>query len=149
MFARDAKRTETVQDGSFEAADFGEFGVDVEWIPVAVEAVERGLFVGCFFFDDDVWVAGRRLIGGRRGATISTLGRNPEATAAAHEERHFIVEEVLAGLGVFGGVAVDLDGGVAFVEDLDELRVVGDGGGGGDGEVADLEVLFAVQDHHG
>jgi hypothetical protein len=73
----------------------------------------------------------------------------PEPAAPAQEHYHLVVEDLLAGVGEHSGDPVAHDGGVALVDDLeepalgDELRV------GGDGVLLDLEVLLAVQEHHG
>lgn len=119
MLGRDPKEAETVQDGCLEAADLGELRVDVQRVPIAVEAVQGSPLFGRLLLDGSVRVALRRLVGGGGGAAVCAFLRAAETAGATDEEGHFVVEEVAAGFGVGGGGAVDLDGGGAFVDDLD------------------------------
>ncbi len=148
MFAGNTKEAQTMQDRRFEPAHFGKVRIDMQRIPIAAKTIQCSLFLGRFLVDDDIGSSGGRFIRRGSGPTIRALGRPAEAATAADEQGHLVVEEIAAGLGVLGGGAVDLDGGAALVDDFDEARVVGDGGGGRDRVLADLEVLFAVQEHH-
>ena len=84
----------------------------------------------------------------RSGTAVRTFLGPAESAGSADEGRGLVVEEVFARIGVFGDGAGCDDGGGAFVHDFDQFRVGGGFGGGGDGEFADFEVLFAVQEHH-
>ncbi len=150
MLTRDTERAETVEDGGLEATDLAELGVDVERVAVAVETVEGGLVLRGLLLDDDVGLALRRLVGGdgTLGAGGSGLGRATEATAATDEDGRLIVEEVLACGSVLGCVTGNDESGGALVDHVDELGVGLSAGIGGDGELADLHVLFTVEKHH-
>lgn len=155
MLGGDAEGAEAVEDGGGEAGHLGKVRVDVERVGVAAEAVEGRLLFGGGLVDDDVGGArGGRFVGGRGGggARLRVVARRlgpAEAPAASEEEGHLVVEDVGAAAGVLGGDAVGDDGGGALVDDVEELGVVDDAGGGGDGELADFEVLFAVEEHDG
>ena len=140
-----------MEDGDLEAADLAEGRVDVERVAVAVEAVESGLVVAGLLLNDSVGLASWRLVGGdgAGGAGGGGLGRATEASRATDEHGGLVVEELLAVGGVGGCEAHDDDGSVALVDHVDELGV-GEGlGRGGDGVLADLEVLLTVEEHHG
>ena len=91
----------------------------------------------------------RRLVGGSGGTTVLGLLVAVKATGATEEDDHLVVEDVLAGLGVLGGDAGADNGRVALVDDVEELGAGDETSGRGDGELADLEVLLAVEEHHG
>lgn len=86
--------------------------------------------------------------GGSSAAILTLLGP-VEATAAADKGRHFAVEDVLASLLVDGGEGGLDDGGVALVNNFDELAAGFEGAARRERELADLEVLLAVEEHHG
>lgn len=150
MLARDTQRAEAVQNGGLKATHLAELGVNVQRVAVAVEAVERGLVFRGLLLDNRIGLALRRLVGrnGGLGAASSGLGRSAKAATATDEDGRLVVEEILAGLRVLGGIAGDDEGGVALVHDVDELGVGQSLGCGGNGELADLHVLLAMQQHH-
>lgn len=92
---------------------------------------------------------GRRLVGGSGGTTILGLLVAVEATGATEEDGHLVVEDVLTGLGVLGGDAGADNGGVALVDDVEEFGARHETTARGNGELADFEVLLAVEEHHG
>lgn len=149
MLAREAERAQAMQDRLGEAADLSKVRVDMQRITIATEAIKGSLLGGRLLVDGDVRVALRRRVGSGGGAAVGAFLGPAEAAAAAEEEGHFVVEEVAAGAGVGRGGGVDEDGGGALVDDVEELGAVDEAGRGGDGVLADLEVLFAVEEHHG
>ena len=138
-----------MEDGDLKAAHLGERRVDVEGVVVAAETVDGSLLLGGLNLDDGVGRASGGLVGGGGGATVGGLLLAAEAAAAAEEDGHLVVEELLAGLGVVGGDALLDDGGVALVDGLEELALGDETARGGDGVLADLEVLLTVEKHHG
>ena len=149
MLTREAERTQPMQDRLAKAADLSKLRVDVQRIAIATEAIKSSLLGGRLLVDGCVGVALRRCVGSGGGAAVGSFLGPAEAAAAAEEEGHFVVEEVAAGAGVGGGGGVDEDGGGALVDDVEELGAVDEARRGGDGVLADLEVLFAVEEHHG
>lgn len=149
VLAADAKGAQAVQDGRGEAADLGEHGVDVQWVEVAREAVDGGLLFGRLLLDDGVRCALGRLVALCRCATVAALLLAAEVASAADEDCALVVENLLAGFGVFGDRAVYNEAGCALVDDLDELGNGNEFGFGRDGEFSDLEILLSVKKHAG
>lgn len=147
--AGNAERAETVQDGHLEASHLGELGVDVERVVVTAESVDGSLLLGRLLLDDDIRGAVGHLVDGGGCAAVSTALLAAEAATAPEEDGHLVVEELLARLGVDGGDAVLDNGGGALVDDLEQLGLGDEAAAGRDGVLLDLEVLLAVQQHHG
>lgn len=138
-----------MKDGLFEAAHLGESRVDVQRVVVAAQAVQGSLVGLDVLLIDVVGATAGGLVGGGGGTAVSGLLLAVEAAGAADEDGHLVVEDLLVGLGVDGGDARLDDGGVALVDNLDEARAREEAARGGHGRLLDLEVLLAVQQHHG
>ena len=83
-----------------------------------------------------------------RSAPVLALSGTSETTAAAEDDSHLVVEDILATLRASRGG--DLDHGcAALVDDLEEPGPREQLGGRGEGPLADLQELLAVEEHHG
>lgn len=97
------------------------------------------------------------VVGGTRGGSVGSSGGAAvgglllavKAAGAAEEDGHLVVKDLLARLGNGGGDARLDDRGLALVDDLEEAALGDEVGARGDGELADLEVLLAVEKGHG
>jgi hypothetical protein len=147
MFPANAKAAQTVQDGCGEASGFAELRVDVKRVEIAGETVQSGLFLCRLFFHDFVWVALRRFMCLCRGAAVAALLLAAEVSGAADKYRTLIVEYFLPRLGVLCYGAVYDEASRALVDNFHELGYRDQLGFGRDGELADFQVLFAVQQH--
>lgn len=97
-------------------------------------------------------VVGRALgghVGGGGGAAVGGLLLAVKAAGAAEEDGHFVVKDLLARLGNGGGDGRLDDGGLALVDGLEQAALGHEVGARGHGELADLEVLLAVEQRHG
>lgn len=149
MLARNAKEAQSVQDRHFEPADFAELGVDVQRISVARETVDSGLFFGGLLLDHSIRRALRRLMYSGCGTTVSALGVSAKLARAPDEYGALVVENLLAGVCVDGGRALDDDAGGPFIHNLDKLGVCDELSLSGDGVFPYFKELLAVQEHHG
>lgn len=147
--AGDTEGAEAVQDGSLEATHLGKRGVHVQRVVVTAQAVDGGLVQRHGLLGNVVGSASRGLVGSRGSAAVTTLLLAVEATGAAEEDGHLVVENVLTGLGVLGGDTSADNGGVALVNNLEQLAARDQSAASRDGVLADLEVLLAVEKHHG
>lgn len=116
-------------------------------IPVTGETVNGGELFACLLFDNCVRLAFGRSVDSARSTTVGTLLAPAEPTGTAHKSRGFVVEDFFAGGFVFGDATADDRGCFAFVLDFYELGVGDESCFGWDGEGADFEVLFAVEEH--
>jgi hypothetical protein len=82
-------------------------------------------------------------------AAVCALLLTAKVAGAADEDCGLVVEDLFAGLGVLCDGAVNHEAGGALVDDFDELGDRDELGFGGDGELADLEELLAVEKHAG
>lgn len=138
-----------MEDRLLESTHGGELGVDVKRVVVTAQTVDGCLLLGGLLLDDSVGCALGDGVSGGGGTAVAGLGVAAEAAGPAEEDGHLVVEDVLSGGLVNGGGCRLDDGSGAFVDDFDELGVRHEGGGGGDGVLADLKVLLAVEEHHG
>ena len=116
---------------------------------VTTQAIYGRLFFGSRLLHDNVGgPLGRSVSGGCGTAVLAALGA-VETAAAAKEDGHLVVEDLLARVGQYGRHAVFDNGGAALVYDLEEAGAGRQAAGGGEGPLADLEVLLAVEEHHG
>lgn len=107
------------------------------------------MVIASSFLDDNVGLARGRLVGSRSSTTILSSLLAAKTTASTEEDSHLVVKHILAGGGINSGDGVLCDGGVALVDDLKKAAARDELGVCGDGELADLEVLLAVEEHHG
>lgn len=138
-----------MEDGHLEATHLGEAGVDVEGVVVTGQPVDGGLLLSGLLLDNDIRGASGGLVGSSSGATVSRLLLPTETTAPSEEDGHLVVKDLLASLSVGGGDSLPDNSGVALVNNLDELTLGDELAGGGDWVLLDLEVLLAVEEHHG
>lgn len=106
------------------------------------------MIFGGLFLDDLVGGSGWGLVVRGCGTAVLAFLDAAEATGAAEEDGHFVVEDVFACCFVDGcdGAFDDCCG--AFVNDFDELWVGNEGCRGRDGELLDFKVLFSVEQFH-
>lgn len=165
-----------MKDGDLEATHFGETWIHVEraagvkqlsqrcprhhsnvffvglarsLLVIATQAVNTSLLLRRLLLDDNVGRPTGRLVRRSAGTPVGWLLLSAKAAAAAKEDGRFIVEDVLARLSVDRSDAMLDNGRVALVHDLDELGLGNQASRGRHGVLADFEVLFAVQEHHG
>lgn len=138
-----------MEDRSVEAADLAERRVNVQRVEVAGETVQGCLFLCGFLLDDSIRCALRGFMCLCRCASVRALFVAAKVSRAADKHGALVVEDFLACLGVLCDGAVDDEAGGAFVDDFDELGDGDERGGCGEGEFAQLKVLFAVEEHAG
>ena len=148
MLSGDAEETQAVKDGHLEAAYLAEFGVNVERVTVAAQAVQRRLVLACLLLDDSIGSALWRLVHGSGRATIATLLGSTEGARATNEYCCFVVEDVLARVCILGGGTGHNDAGCALVNNFNELGVGNKLGFCGNRELSDLKELLAMEKHH-
>jgi len=107
------------------------------------------LFFCCFFFGDEIWCSGGGFTCCCGSTTISRFFAAAESTASSNEYSTLIIEEWFSIFFVNGCYAGFYNGGVALVDYFEEFWVGDKSAGCGDGIGEDLEVLFAVEKHHG
>lgn len=162
-----------MKDGDFEATHFGETWIDVEravgnlsalfladgnerlpdaqldLLVITTQTIDTSLLFGRLFLHNNIGRPSRRLVGRGAGAPVRRLLLPAEPAAAPEKDGRFVVENVLARLGVGRCDAVLDDSRVALVNDLDELGLGDQAARRRHGILADLEILLAVQEHHG
>ena len=149
MLPANTEAAQAVKNGRREAASLAELRVDVERVQVTGETVDSSLLLSSLLLDNNVWVTlGRRVyLGG--GTTVCALLLSTEVARAPDEDGALIVKDVLTGLCVLSDGAIHNKSSSALIHDFDEL---GDGDElrfRGNGELADLKELLAVQEHAG
>lgn len=165
--AGNTERAETVENGLLEATHLGKRGVNVQGacavlakglhikqrvgnlLVVTAQTVDGGLVGVDVLLVDMVGGALGGHVGGRGSAAVGRLLLAVKAASTAKEDGHLVVEDLLASLGNGGGDARLDDGGLALVDGLEEAALGHQVGARGDRELADLEVLLAVEQRHG
>ncbi len=125
MAARVPECAKAVQDRALKADRLGEVGIGVQRVPVAAEAIEQRLVGGHFLFDARVGRAVWRL---DRRCGLAAIAA--PAARAAHHDDQVVLDQRFAVLGVADRLDVD-DGVFALVQDLLDVRFVGQRGLGG------------------
>lgn len=128
---------------------FDDSGPRSHLLVIATQPVDASLLLERVLLDDNVRRAPRWLVRRGAGAAVGGLLLPAKPTAATEEDGRLVVKDVLARLGVGRRDAVLDDGRVALVYDLNELGLGNQAARGRHRVLADFEVLFAVQQHHG
>lgn len=162
--AGEAEAAEAVKNRGLETTQLGEFGIEVKragllvWLEcagtdsllvIAAQSVDGRLVLASGLLDDDVGVTAWGLVGGSGSAAILASLGTAKATASAEEDGHLVVKEILTGIGIDRGDAVLGNGSGALVDNLQEAASRDEARACGDGELSNLEVLLAVEKHHG
>lgn len=137
-----------MEDRLVKPADLGKVGVDVQRVQVSREAVDRRLLREGLFLDDGVRLARGRLVERGRGPGVLARLAAAEPARTANERGRVVLADDLAGRGVLGDRDGRDGGGFALVEHFGELGL-GDELTRSRERRVDLEVLLAVQEHHG
>lgn len=143
----DTKAAQAVENRGRETTDFAELRVDVEGVEVAGETVDSGLLFCCALLDNGVWGALGRGVDLGCCTTVAALLRATKVAGTTDEDRALVVEDFLTSLCILGHAAVYDKTSSALVNNLDQLWYSDEVGFGGNGELADLEVLLSVKKH--
>jgi len=96
VLSSDAHEAESVKDGSLEAADFGEFGVDMEGVSISTESIKDGLVFGGLLLDYCVRLPHWGLVGGSGSSTVCNLGWATEVSGTTDEDGKLVNKNEIA-----------------------------------------------------
>lgn len=148
VLSSDAHEAESMKDGDLEAADFGEFGVNMEGVSVSTESVKDGLVFGGLLFDYCVGLPRWGLVGGGGSSAVCGLGWATEVSGATDEDGELVNKHEVAGGVPSLGPSND-NSCCSLVNNLKEDGMGSQCPRSWDWVFLNFEELLAMEEHHG